>query len=404
MLGRARNGARLACLATVLAGGATAVRPPLFAADAPAVREHPAPALRWLAAGGKSSVEIAGLDAATLQQLRQPTWTAARWRELLAVYVESENPNGATVPTPMLGRHAVDGTTLRFDPQFPLDAGATYRAIFRPEHLGGTYHGDLAPLSAVFRVPSTANGPATIVSEVYPSSNTLPENLLKFYVHFSAPMSGGRIYEHFHLRNAAGKDVVLPFLELDEELWNPEMTRLTLLLDPGRIKREVRPLVELGPALEAGRRFTLVIDREWKDSVGRPLREAFSKSFEVVPPDRTPPDPAKWTVISPAAGSFAPLSVDFPEPMDRALAQRLIHVTTGTGAPVDGKIALTAREQRWEFIPTAPWQRGSYRLVVATTIEDLAGNNVGKQFDVDLFDHVQRDLSAETVKLPFAVR
>src|SRR5262249_58737339 len=125
---------------------------------------------------------------------------------------------------------------------------------------------------------------------VYPSADVLPENLLKFYLHFSAPMSRGHSYDHIHLQDEAGKDVKLPFLEIDEELWDPTMTRLTLFIDPGRIKRGVRPLEEIGPALESGKSYTLVIDREWKDAAGNPLRDAFRKTFKVGPTDREPLD------------------------------------------------------------------------------------------------------------------
>ncbi len=51
-------------------------------------------------------------------------------------------------------------------------------------------------------------------------------------------MSRGDSYRHIQLRDAKGKAVELPFLELGEELWNPDMTRLTLFIDPGRVKRE----------------------------------------------------------------------------------------------------------------------------------------------------------------------
>jgi hypothetical protein len=79
-------------------------------------------------------------------------------------------------------------------------------------------------------------------------------------------MSRGHSYDYIHLLDDTGKEVELPFLELDEELWDPAMKRLTLFIDPGRIKRGVRPLEEVGPSLQEGKRFTLVIDREWKDA------------------------------------------------------------------------------------------------------------------------------------------
>jgi len=94
----------------------------------------------------------------------------------------------------------------------------------------------------------------------------------------------------------------------------------------------------------------------------------------------------------------------FHEPLDRALALRVIRVTDETGAPVAGKTELEDEERRWTFVPDRTWRPGSYKLAIQTTIEDLAGNNVGKPFEVDLFEPVQRRLSNTTVKLPFEVR
>ena len=93
-------------------------------------------------------------------------------------------------------------------------------------------------------------------------------------------MQRGNIYEHIHLCDSNGKPIELPFLEIDEELWDTTMTRLTLFIDPGRIKRGVLPLEEIGPSLEAGKRYTLVINREWKDGVGNRLKEEFQKKFK----------------------------------------------------------------------------------------------------------------------------
>jgi hypothetical protein len=260
------------------------------------------------------------------------------------------------------------------------------------------------PIITVFKAPSRQSSPSTVVTHVYPSADVLPENLLKFYVHFSAPMSRGHIYDYVHMRDDAGKEVDIPFLEIDEELWNPAMTRLTLFIDPGRIKRGVRPLEELGPALREGTRYTLVIDEAWKDGAGSSLKEAFQKSFKVGPPDRDPPDPAGWKIQAPQSETRAPLVITFSEPMDRALAERVIRVVNGSGEPVGGKAGLEDQERRWNFVPSAPWHRGTYRLVIETTIEDLAGNNIGKPFDVDFFESVQRRVTSPTVGIPFEVR
>jgi hypothetical protein len=43
-------------------------------------------------------------------------------------------------------------------------------------------------------------------------------------------------------------------------------------------------------------------------------------------------------------------------------------------------------------------------VITPTTIEDLAGNNIGKPFDVDLFERVERRMTNASVTLPFIVK
>jgi hypothetical protein len=50
-----------------------------------------------------------------------------------------------------------------------------------------------------------------------------------------------------------------------------------------------------------------------------------------------------------------------------------------------------------------PWKSGTYRIQIPTTIEDLAGNNIGKPFDVDLFDRVERSTNRAVVFLNFTI-
>ncbi|MCI0391603.1 MAG: Ig-like domain-containing protein [Acidobacteria bacterium] len=309
----------------------------------------------------------------------------------------------ASLP-PMSGTYRIQSGVLRFEPHFPLEPGVTYRAVFRPDQLQNEGGSAGEQITTVFQTPPRKPTQPTVVRHIYPSAEILPENLLKFYVHFSAPMSRGRIYEHINLRDESGKQVELPFLEIDEELWDPAMMRLTLFIDPGRIKRGVRPLEDVGPALEEGKSYTLVIGHELRDGAGNPLKEAYQKLFKVGAPDREPPDPAQWKLQPPKPGSRESFTVRFPEPMDHALSQRIIRVTGESGESVEGETALEDQERRWVFTPSKPWRPGSYKLVVQTTIEDLAGNNIGKPFDVDLFEGVQRRLSTSTVQLPFEVR
>ena len=363
--------------------------------------------LRWVSSAPEArtaTVEVSGLSSVTVKALQNPVWNLGDWKRVLAVYAEQGDSVTVADLPPMLGTYRIQSGVLSFEPQFPLDPGVSYRAEFHPNQLPGAPHTKVARVVTVFKLPAMPQRPRTVVQQIFPSSLTLPENLLKFYVHFSAPMSRGHIYEHIHLRNDAGKEIELPFLEIDEELWNPTMTRLTLFIDPGRIKRGVLPLEEIGPALETGKSYSLVIDSGWKDGEGKPLQAGFEKRFRVAEPDRDPPDPAGWRIQAPQPGTREALMVTFPEPMDHALTQRVIQVLTDSGKDVSGNVTLEDQERQWMFVPTDPWLAGTYRLVVPTTLEDLAGNNIGKPFEVDLFEGIQRRLATATVKLPFEIR
>ena len=83
---------------------------------------------------------------------------------------------------------------------------------------------------------------------------------------------------------------------------------------------------------------------------------------------------------------------------------RVIQVVNDSNQLIDGKVALEDHERRWKFTPAEAWRRGPHALQVQTTIEDLAGNNIGKAFEVDLFENVQRRFTNSTIRLPFAVR
>lgn len=348
---------------------------------------HAEPVITWRMETGRQIVEVA--ESQVGSTMLPPSST-------LTVFVEQGG--SAAVPAMAGTLRRVDGR-LQFEPRFPLARGVRYRAEFRASP-------EAVPVVSYFSLPAENAAPATVVQQVYPSAAVLPENLLKFYVHFSAPMTRGAAYQNIHLRDASGAVIDLPFLELPEELWDASMTRLTLLIDPGRIKRGVKPLEDIGPVFETGRRYSLTVDTAWRDAAGQPLRERFEKKFQAGPADRTPPETTRWKLHAPAAGGRGALVVDFDEPMDHALTLRLLAVvkTGGDGRAVRGDETLGREERQWTFVPDDPWSPGAYELKIATTIEDLAGNNVGKAFDVDVFESVERKIKTPVVSVAFSVR
>jgi hypothetical protein len=319
-----------------------------------------------------------------------PNEPSEGWPSVLAVYAgEGDVP-------PLLGSYSVDEGILAFQPRYSPAAGVKLRAVFRPP--GG------APVEATFEVPVAQAEPSTFVNAIYPSTGDVPDNLLKLYVEFSAPMSRGEAWQRIRLLDDAGTPGDAPFLEIDQELWDPTNTRLTLLFDPGRIKRGVLPREQLGPALIENREYTLVIDAAWRDASDAPLVEEFRKEIRVGPADRTPPEVKDWRLSAPWSRTRDALTVIFPEPMDWALAQRLLAVV-GPEGPVRGTIAVESNETRWRFVPDKPWVGGEYQLIVNTALEDLAGNKIGRAFDVDLdqFRNVTERITEQVVSLPFRI-
>lgn len=328
--------------------------------------------------------------------IRVVEWDASRsdpaaWPNLLAIYVE---PHASSSPA-MLGEYALEGIELVFRPRFPLRPGVRYRAVFRPP--GG------ATVEKVFEIPKRARVPTTFVEQVFPTGAELPENVLKFYIHFSAPMSRAEAYRRIRLLDEHGKTIELPFLEIDEELWDRDGKRLTVLFDPGRIKRGLVPHEEVGPPLVKGRRYTLVIDAAWPDVEGQPLKDGLRRSFLAVAPERRPVRLSTWRVTPPRAGTNEPVEVRFPRSMDRALLDRLIEVDNGSGA-VPGAVEVDRQETRWRFTPQQPWRPGAYRLRVNTALEDISGNKVDRSFDVDVFERVEKQIHTQSKDLRFSVR
>jgi hypothetical protein len=351
----------------------------------------------------KASIEVLGLGPADLANLAQASLDASQWNALFAVYVRKGSKDKSTDPPAVLGSYHVDRDVVRFEPRFPLAPGIHYRVVFHPAKIPGRSGQKREPIVAEILIAKPAKAP-TVVQQVHPSGAQLPENHLRFYLHFSAPMRQGEAYQHVHVLDASGKPLDHPFLELDEELWDPQGRRLTLLFHPGRIKKGLKPREELGPILEAGKKYTLVIDRDWDDADGNPLKEAYRRSFQAVAAEENSPDPKTWRLQPPSGGSLQPLIVSFPRPLDHALLERMLWVIDNQGRTVPGIVTVAEQETRWHFTPERPWAAGSYHLVVDTRLEDSAGNSIARPFEVDVFHPIERQVKVETVQLPFDIQ
>lgn len=337
--------------------------------------------------------EAVNMDPSLLEDLRSRGLSSADWQAIFAVYT-GEVPGDRPAVT---GRYSIEDGKIRFRPRFPLVGGLTYSA--RLDVGGGK-----DPVVRAFSLPREETVPSTVVTAIHPSASELPENLLRLYVHFSAPMTRGEAYERVRLiEEPEGKVIDRPFVEIAEELWDPDVRRLTLLFDPGRIKRGLLPHEEAGPPLVAGVSYRLVVDPEWSDAEGLPLKEGLEKRFSTVAADRASPDPDAWRLDAPAAGSREPVALAFPEPLDHGLLMRVLRVRDAGGRLLAGRVETGGEERRWTFTPDGPWTAGDYEIEVETILEDLAGNNLRYVFDTDLNHPSDPGIRDERISLPFTV-
>lgn len=317
------------------------------------------------------------LDPEMVEGLRIRGLSQAVFGNVFPVWVgrDTEKPR-------VLGTYVIEESFVRFVPRYHIESNLIHTA--RVNHsvlhdllgLNGNPEPDIE-LTVLHRESKT---PTTVVSAIYPTGD-VPENLLRFYIHFSAPMSRGGVYKHIHLLDSEGERVDRAFLELEPELWDRESRRLTLLFDPGRIKRGLRPRSDLGSALEAGSRYTLLIGQGLEDAAGSNLVRTAKKHFKVGVADRVSPNPDQWTLRVPKSGSRDSLVLDLDEPVDHGLLLRMPEVVDPKGDLVPGEAFVSDGETRWMFVPDDVWKAARFDLRVDIRLEDRAGNRLDGLFD-----------------------
>ena len=236
----------------------------------------------------------------------------------------------------------------------------------------------------------SAQGP--FVEEVYPTTSKIPENILRFYVYFSEPIKDGSTIKSVHIYNednvkvnVYGEDSTVTgvFLETLEELWSPDYKRITLILDPGRVKTGLDAHEEFGRSFETGKKYTMEIDTEIESVSGKKLVKKFTKEFEVLPEDRIPPNTDEWNIVIPQANTSEPLKIEIDDILDHAQMISFIRVYDVHNSSMRGEVKLANNESVWEFYPNLDWEEGKYEIKVDVRLEDLAGNNFQGKFDRD---------------------
>jgi len=338
--------------------------------------------LEWSEHQGRNCLRVRGWTKTEIRELGG--LAAAEFSQRLVVLPSELLESGVelgTVPA-IAGRFEADEDSVCFLPRFPFLDGMGYSLL-----VGAATEDKGVNSREVWNLqrPTLEFAPATDVVAIYPSGNQIPVNQLKLYVHFSNPMSEGCVARAVQVRRADNNELLQGvFLTMEPELWDLKRRRLTLLLDPGRIKRGLVPNAEEGYPLIEGVPVIVTIATDFRDAAGRPLRASVERRYEIGPLVRAKVNPADWRCDSPAAGTTGQLTVEFNRPHDHALLQHSLWIYDAAGLALAGRGSVGSAERSWRFWPELPWAGGQHQVVIDPNLEDLAGNSLLRVFDRDI--------------------
>ena len=273
--------------------------------------------------------------------------------------------------TNILGDFILENDVL-FEPLVPFTRGLVYGVFINGRKTNS------------FTIPLADGHDAPQIIACYPQQDSLPENVLKIYLHFSQPMKEG-LSEKYVLLLKNGKDTLTGvFLNLQPELWNEDRTILTLWLDPGRIKRDLQPNLKLGAPLQINEKYELLVSHNWQSVHGLGLQKDFTKLFIATNRDSLSPVTDQWKIHLPKPSTKQTLLIELNEPLDHFLLMECLSILDQNDKPVKGIFQVSDKDKTCFFTPAESWVIGSYTLRIHSKLEDLAGNNLNRVFDRDV--------------------
>lgn len=277
-----------------------------------------------------------------------------------------DSSNQECTKTEIVGSFIVQTNSMIFIPKFPFLQGKTY--IIKTNDY-----------QKEFFIPKSVKS-KPVVTEIYPTKNTIPENILRMYIQFSHPMKTTGNLKNIKLYDSKGVEVKRAIFNNVYELWNESQTQLTIIFDPSRVKTGLKINKNMGRALEAGESYKIVVSN-LEDIYGQRLKNSYTKHFYVTEEDTQSPNHEKWSLKSPKANTTESLNIDFKESIDIMSLQNRLFVFTSNDDRIDGKIKFNNNEKSWKFIPNQKWKKGDYTLKINSRLSDPSGNNLNGLFD-----------------------
>ncbi len=280
----------------------------------------------------------------------------------LAVYREGASRE-------VFGRWSIRDGFWIFEPYYSLPFATGFKVLREGEEL------------YTFITPAGSTDVPQVLA-IHPARDTLPANLLKMQIVFSAPMRSG-VSSNYIRWSRSGVEIESLFLDLSPELWNPSYDTLTMWLNPGRIKRDLIPNKTMGNPLDSGKEYTVYVLPGWPSASGNSIDKGFSKTFYVEEFDVAEINPEDWKLQLPSAGSAENLVITTDGILDLYSALNGLEIRDNSGRRIVGSFGFDAKGNI-TFDPVNSWLKGEYVLFIDESIEDMAGNRQDRLFDEDL--------------------
>ena len=311
-------------------------------------------------------------DALVMKNLSFPEWAS-----FFSVKTAGGNRS-------VLGRYRVVKNRVAYTPRFLPDTKIPYLISFNHNALA-----ELLSLPKLKKADSVVidsvqyfqlqSAPVSEVQWTYPHINVLPENTLRMYIYFTAPMSFDNPLDYIDLYDQQGKVIENAFVEVPEGLWNQERTRLTLLFHPGRVKQEVGPNRIEGSILEEGKLFELRVSGRWNDANGSPLNSDYSKKFFVTKAKRQRLRKKDW-VIESICKDECVLRLSTGDIPDIELFKKMVQIQDENAESLDFEYIAEANGSF--ILRSDALKKGStLTMGINPKMEDISGNTFLNAFD-----------------------
>lgn len=315
------------------------------------------------------SIQIAGSMAATLRS--QHTINGGSVLRLHLVSHDTVNN------LPVYGSYRLIGKCLTFTPLYDLGESLTYEI----QYIIGRHL-----LSKRFTVPGQEKKTGSCEISFFPSTDTIPQNILFFHARFSTPMHwDNKGFVHFNILDEKG--VVIENVWRQKSYWLDSGRLLLLMIHPGRVKSGIH---YIGPVFEVGKSYTIKIDDSMQDADNNAVQIVGSKQYFISPEDRISPK-IKYVTNAVSRNTKDPIEIHFTESMDYASTISNIKIYGAGNNYLASEVVLKNADSVVCISPGRKWKHGTYKIVLQPAVSDIAANRINRLFEITDIKEKKKD-------------